>query len=127
MLLVKLLSEIFELTAQQTHNVAGMSLQRRCNVTTLQRRCNDVLATVCACWESFSGILATKQSDTSSCLENVLLYDHTLALYGTKTDLVLYVGLSDLFFVLQRFALYLEDYLTDENHTWEAGSTYEPY
>ena len=28
---------------QQTHNVATASLQRCCNVVTLQRRCNDVV------------------------------------------------------------------------------------
>ena len=28
---------------QQTHNVVTASLQRRCSVTTLQRRCNDVV------------------------------------------------------------------------------------
>ena len=28
------------------------SLQRRCNVTTLQRRCKDVDATLCVCWVS---------------------------------------------------------------------------
>ena len=39
------------IAAQQTHNVITMSLQRRCNVTTLQRRCNDVDATLCVCWE----------------------------------------------------------------------------
>ena len=33
---------------QQTHNVVTTSLQR--NVTTLQRRCNDVEATLCVCW-----------------------------------------------------------------------------
>ena len=26
------------------------SQQRRCNVTTLQRRCNDVVRTLCVCW-----------------------------------------------------------------------------
>ena len=36
--------------SQQTHNVAGTSLKRCCNVTTLQRRCNDVVATLCVCW-----------------------------------------------------------------------------
>ena len=35
---------------QQTHNVATKSLQRRCNVTTLQRRCNDVVETLRVCW-----------------------------------------------------------------------------
>ena len=35
---------------QQTHNVAGTSLQRRCNVLTLRRRCNDIVATVCVYW-----------------------------------------------------------------------------
>ena len=38
------------LHTKQTHNVAGTSLKRRCNVTTLQRRCNDVIATLCVCW-----------------------------------------------------------------------------
>ena len=32
---------------QQTHNVSRTSLQRRCNVTTLQRRLNDVIETLC--------------------------------------------------------------------------------
>ena len=36
---------------QQTHNVTTTSLQRRCNVVTLHRRCNDVPATLCVCWE----------------------------------------------------------------------------
>ena len=31
--------------SQQTHNVAGTSLQHHCSVTTLQRRCKDVVAT----------------------------------------------------------------------------------
>ena len=34
----------------QTHNVAARSLQRRCNVVTLQQRCNGVVATLCVCW-----------------------------------------------------------------------------
>ena len=37
--------------SQQTRNVAGTSLQHRCNVRTLQRRCNAVVATLCVCWE----------------------------------------------------------------------------
>ena len=37
-------------SSQQTHNVPSTSLQRRCNVMTLQRRCKDVVATLCACW-----------------------------------------------------------------------------
>ena len=36
--------------SQQTHNVAGTSLLRRCNVKTLQRPGDDVVATVCICW-----------------------------------------------------------------------------
>ena len=36
--------------SQQTYNVVITSLQRRSNVTTLQRRCNDVVATLCVCW-----------------------------------------------------------------------------
>ena len=40
-----------EMQSQRTHNIAGTSLPRRCNVTTLQRRCNDVVATLCVCWE----------------------------------------------------------------------------
>ena len=35
---------------QQTHSVATTLLQRRCNVTTLQRRCYDVVWTLCVCW-----------------------------------------------------------------------------
>ena len=35
---------------QQIHNVAVTSLQCRCNVTTLQRRYNDIVATLCVCW-----------------------------------------------------------------------------
>ena len=38
-------------TTQQTYNVATTSLQRCCNVVTLQRRCKDVVATLCVCWE----------------------------------------------------------------------------
>ena len=34
---------------KQIHNVATTSLQRRSNVT-LQRRCNDVVTTLCVCW-----------------------------------------------------------------------------
>ena len=36
-------------TTYQTHNVFT---QCRCNVTTLQRRCKDVDATLCVCWVS---------------------------------------------------------------------------
>ena len=63
--------------SQQTHNVAttslqcrcnvltlqrrcndvvallGWSLRRRCNFKTLQRHCNDVVATLCVCWVGF--------------------------------------------------------------------------
>ena len=38
-------------STQQTYNVAATSLQRRCNVVTLQRLCNDVVITLCVCWE----------------------------------------------------------------------------
>ena len=38
-------------TTQQTHNVATTSLQRRCNVMTMQRRFNDVGRTLCVFWE----------------------------------------------------------------------------
>ena len=34
---------VFGMSSQQTHNVATTSLQRSCNVVTLQRRCNDVV------------------------------------------------------------------------------------
>ena len=37
-------------STQQTHNVATTSLQRRCNVVTLQWRCKDVVITLCVCW-----------------------------------------------------------------------------
>ena len=37
--------------SQQTHNISPTSLQRRCNVRTLQRRCNDVVRTLCVCWD----------------------------------------------------------------------------
>ena len=36
--------------SKQTHNLATTLLQRRCNVKTLQRRCNDVDATLCVSW-----------------------------------------------------------------------------
>ena len=36
---------------QQSHSAAGTSLQRRCNVTTLQLRCNDVVATFYISWD----------------------------------------------------------------------------
>ena len=39
---------------QQSHNVTTTSLQRRCNVMTLQRRCYDVIVTLCVCWVFFS-------------------------------------------------------------------------
>ena len=29
--------------------------ERRCNVTALQRRCNDVVATLCICWDISPG------------------------------------------------------------------------
>ena len=38
-----------DLLSQQTHNVLTTTLQRRCNVVTLQRRRNDVVATLCVC------------------------------------------------------------------------------
>ena len=31
--------------------------ERRCNVTTLQRRCIDVVASLCICWKNHRGIL----------------------------------------------------------------------
>ena len=40
------------LPSQQTHNVTRTSLQRRCNVTMLQRCCNDVPATLYVCWDA---------------------------------------------------------------------------
>ena len=40
----------FVLSLTRKHNVAGTSLHRRCNVTTLQRRYNDVVATLSVCW-----------------------------------------------------------------------------
>ena len=43
---------------QQTHNVAGTSLERRCNVTTLQRLCNDVVATLRVCWDGSTSLAA---------------------------------------------------------------------
>ena len=39
-----------DMYTQQTHNVLSTSLQHSCNVLTLQRRCNDVGATLCCCW-----------------------------------------------------------------------------
>ena len=44
------LKYLTEYPTQQTRCVAGTSLQCRCNVTTLQRRCSDVVATLCVCW-----------------------------------------------------------------------------
>ena len=36
-------------------------LQRRCNVTTLQRYCNDAVATLCACWaQQTHNVVTTK-------------------------------------------------------------------
>ena len=45
--------------SQQTHNVATTSLQRLCNVVTLQRRYNNVPATLCVCWVTALGFLIT--------------------------------------------------------------------
>ena len=50
---------------QQTYNVASTSLQCRCNVVTLQRRCNDVVCLLGKCYShategnkyTFSGLL----------------------------------------------------------------------
>ena len=36
--------------SHEIHNVATTSLQRRCNVVTLQRRCKGVPSTLCVCW-----------------------------------------------------------------------------
>ena len=36
--------------SRQTYIAVTTSLECRCNVTTLQRRCNDVVATLCVCW-----------------------------------------------------------------------------
>ena len=47
---------------QQTYNVAITSLQRRCNVVTLQRRFNDVPATLCVCWVYGTNILIQTQN-----------------------------------------------------------------
>ena len=41
--------------SQQTHNVETTSLQRRCNVVMLQRRCKDVVSTLCVYWDRFGG------------------------------------------------------------------------
>ena len=41
----------------QKHIVPTTSLQRRCNVVTLQRRCKDVVATLCVCWGDAKTIL----------------------------------------------------------------------
>ena len=49
-----LLSFRLYLETKQTHNVLTTSLQRRCEVVMLQRRCNDVVATLCVCWENVS-------------------------------------------------------------------------
>ena len=45
-----------------THNVQTTSLQRRCNVVTLQRRCNDVVVTLCVCWASLPGYIQLEKS-----------------------------------------------------------------
>ena len=39
----------FPANTQRHINVFTTSLQRRCNVMTLQRRCNDVVTTLCVC------------------------------------------------------------------------------
>ena len=45
--------------AQQTHNVATTSLQRRCNVT---RRCSDVVGTLCVCWCAYiASVLSSRK------------------------------------------------------------------
>ena len=51
---------------QQAHNVATTSLQRRCNVMTLQRRCNDVDGTLCVCWEDLYATLAERMYKSRS-------------------------------------------------------------
>ena len=48
--------------SQQTHNVAKTSLQRRYNVVTLQRRCNDVVATFGVCWDANSAMTPIRDS-----------------------------------------------------------------
>ena len=37
--------------SQQTQNAVTTSSLRHCNVTTLQRRCDDVVAKLCVCWD----------------------------------------------------------------------------
>ena len=46
--------------SQQTHNVAIMSLQCRCNIVTLQRRRNDVPAALCNCRAGSNVLYVTK-------------------------------------------------------------------
>ena len=44
---------------QQTHNVVNTLLQRGCNITKVQPRCNDVDATLCICWVFTKSLFAT--------------------------------------------------------------------
>ena len=49
--------------SQQTNNIAGTSIQRRCNVTTLQRRCFDVVCLLGLffwCWTRIKGEVVIK-------------------------------------------------------------------
>ena len=49
------------------------SSQRRCNVTTLQPRCNDVVRTLCVCWVS-SALLQGISSILKEALEKVFFF-----------------------------------------------------
>ena len=47
--------------SQQTHNVATTALQHHCNVMMLQQRYNDVVGTLCVCWDSSKSFQNTYQ------------------------------------------------------------------
>ena len=46
--------------------------------------------------------------------------------YGATSDLKINVGLCDLYFMVQYFALYLEDYLIYEHCSFGIMSQYDP-
>ena len=54
--------------SKQTHNVVTTWLQRRCNVTTLLWRCNDIDATLCLSW-----VVPLKSNYTPTCRSKVVV------------------------------------------------------
>ena len=64
----------YTVPTQQIYNVAGMSLQHHCNVSRLQRRCNDVVATFWVCWAVIIWV-SSDGSDQTTCRWKAMICD----------------------------------------------------